>query len=383
MTNTASRKERPISVVSLIRSIHSAGKHTDEWPGALESLRQYLDAQVVMLGHHEFTTGTDTAWFDSLEGAHLSQKMAAYAARNPWYMSSEDYVPGRVMIGDDLISQRELIRTDFYHGFLQPNGLLHRLCGVVAQSAGGVYCLTALRSEHQSAFGTQEKAELEVLIEHVTLAMENHWRWQEADDLVHALQTLIDHDANAVMLTTDDAIPIYRNPAAERLLVGHVGLRLHETRLVTVNPADQRILQDVIAQVALNAPSQTSVSPRVVTLACVPPMPPIVVVVRAAGQVFRRHHGGRRGLILMTFRNSHVVHDPVSCPFTRQYALTTAQAKVNAQVFEGHSLPAIATALHISENTVRSHLKEIFHKTNTHGQMDLVHLHARFCSVQP
>lgn len=383
MTNTASCKERPISVVPLIRSIHAAGKHTDEWPSVLERLRKYLDAQVVILAHHEFTTGTDTTWYESRGGAHLSQEMAAYSARNPWFMSSEDYVPGRVMTGDDLISPYDLQRTDFYRGFLQPNGLLHRLCGVVAQSASGAYCLTALRAEHRGAFGTHEKAELAVLIDHITLAMENHWRWQEADDLVRALQTLIDHDANAVMLTTDDAVPIYRNPAADRLLVGQVGLRLHGTRLVTVNPADQRPLQEVISQVSQNESGHASVTPRVVTLACVPPMPPIVVVVRTAGQVFRRQTGGRRGLILMTFRSSHVVHDPVSCPFTRQYALTTAQAKVNAQVFEGHSLPAIATSLHISENTVRSHLKEIFHKTNTHSQMGLVHLHARSCSVQP
>jgi DNA-binding CsgD family transcriptional regulator len=39
--------------------------------------------------------------------------------------------------------------------------------------------------------------------------------------------------------------------------------------------------------------------------------------------------------------------------------------------------------LNLSENTVRSHLKQIFQKTDTHGQMELVHLHARVCPALP
>ena len=47
------------------------------------------------------------------------------------------------------------------------------------------------------------------------------------------------------------------------------------------------------------------------------------------------------------------------------------------------ALAAIAGTLNVSENTVRSHLKQIFQKTDTHGQMELVHLHARICPSLP
>lgn len=389
MARTGLRNERPssqslpMSHASLVRAIHTAGADAAKWPGVLDCLRTSLNVFVVTLGHHEFTTGTDTTWFESPGDMHFSQDMAAFSARNPWFLSSADYVPGRVMTGDELISRGDLRRTDFYRDFLHPRGLLHRLCGVVARRACGAYCLSLYRTEGQGAFGAREKAELEVLLGHITLSLESHWRWQEADDLTRALQALIDYDTNAVILATADAEPIYRNPAAEHLLDGRVGLRLDGTRLAAASSADQRLLREAITRVAQSDSGQAAASPRVVTLACAPPMPPVVAVVRAAGQVFMRQAGVRRSLVQITVRGGHAVHDSASCAFARQYELTAAQAKVSALVFAGQSLPAIAHSLNVSENTVRSHLKQIFQKTDTHGQMDLVHLHARVCPALP
>ena len=100
---------------------------------------------------------------------------------------------------------------------------------------------------------------------------------------------------------------------------------------------------------------------------------------RAAGQVFLRQAGVRRGLVMVTVRGGRARHDPASCVFARQYEFTTAQAKVSALVLAGQPLSRVAQSLNVSENTVRSHLKQIFQKTETHGQMELVHLHARVC----
>ena len=86
---------------------------------------------------------------------------------------------------------------------------------------------------------------------------------------------------------------------------------------------------------------------------------------------------------MLAVRGSHSGHNPATCVFARQYELTAAQSKVSALVFAGQSLSTIAQSLNLSENTVRSHLKQIFQKTETHGQMELVHLHARVCPTLP
>jgi DNA-binding CsgD family transcriptional regulator len=374
----AAMNGRP-TVTSLVRAIHAASVSAAEWPGILEQLRTHLDARVVTLGHHEFATGTDSALFEAPDNAYFSAEMAAFSARNPWFLSSEDYVPGRVITGDEMISPSDLRRTDFYRGFLQPRGLLHRLCGVVSQRNTGVHFVSAYRAENQGAFGARERTELRALLDHIALSLESEWRWQEADGLSRALLALVDHDAKPVILVTAAAESIYRNPAADRLLDGRVGLRLDGARLIANCPSDQRLLRETIARVAQDEPANIPAAPFVLTLAAVPPALPVVAVVRPAGQVFLRQAGVRRGLVLVTVRGGHDLHDSASCAFAREYDLTSAQAKVSSLVFAGQPLSTIAHSLNVSENTVRSHLKQIFHKTDTHGQMDLVHLHARVC----
>ncbi|EHR71581.1 DNA-binding protein with HTH domain [Burkholderiales bacterium JOSHI_001] len=371
------------ATASLVRAIHAAAVNVGDWPDVLERMRAHLDARVVTLGRHEFVTGSDSLMFESPGSRAFSGGMAEFSARNPWFLSSEDYVPGRVMTGDELISHADLRRTDFYRGFLQPRGLLHLLCGVVDRRPRCAHVLAAYRAETQAPFGAREKAELVGLLDHVTLSLQSQWRWQEANDLAQALLGLSDHDANPTILVTTDGEPIYSNPAARLLLERRQGLQLDDARLVAASPGERRLLSEAIARVARDGTSKDGVVPEVLTLANAPSQPPVVVVVRAAGQAFCRQVGASRGLVMLAVRGSHSGHNPATCVFARQYELTAAQSKVSALVFAGQSLSTIAQSLNLSENTVRSHLKQIFQKTDTHGQMELVHLHARVCPTLP
>jgi DNA-binding CsgD family transcriptional regulator len=379
MARIGSGMEAPRPAASLVRAIHGASLSAAEWPGVLERLRSHLDAQVASLSYHDFASGSDSPLFESPDDKSFSQEMAAFSARNPWFLSSQDYVPGRVMTGDELISNADLRRTDFYRGFLKPRGLLHLLCGVVAQRARGVHFLSIYRAEDQGAFDDRARSELGVLLEHVTLSLESQWRWQEANDLARALLALTDHDANPLILVTAEGEAIHRNPAAEQLLQRCIGVRVEGSRLMAASAADQRLLRETIARVARDETARPGAAPSVLTLASAPPAPPVVAVVRPAGLVFTRQVGSRRGLVMVTIRGGHAAHDASSCIFARQYELTAAQAKVSSLMFAGQSLATISQTLNLSENTIRSHLKQIFQKTGTHGQMELVHLHARVC----
>lgn len=366
-------------MIPLVRAIHAAGVGLDTWPPVLERIRLHLDARVVTLGHHEFMTGFDSALIEAPEGSRFACDMVEFASRNPWFLSSADYVPGRVMTGADLISDHELRRSDFYRGFLRPRGLLHLVCGVVEQRPQGVHLLSAYRSESQAPFDEQTKAELAILLDHLTLALQGQWRWQEASELSSVLLALLEHDAHPAILVTADAEPVYCNPAAKHLLEQRQGLCLDKARLAAANMGERRLLSETIAHVARDVAAEGAATPAVLTLASAAPQLPVVVVVRAVGMVFRRESGTRQGLVKVSVRVGHGGHDPATCVFARQFELTVAQAKVSALVFAGHSLPSMARSLNLSENTVRSHLKQIFQKTETHGQMELVHLHARVC----
>ncbi|MGC4076047.1 MAG: helix-turn-helix transcriptional regulator [Rubrivivax sp.] len=378
---SAPEAKTPAPPHELVHAIHAAGADDESWPEVLERLRSHLGARAVTLVHHQFLGGGEVTLYESATGG--AGGMTEYAARNPWFMSSCDYQPGRVMTGDELISTPDLRRTDFYREVLQPRGLLHLLCGVVDQRQRGAHVLAAYRAENEPAFDAGQKAELSLLLQHVTLSMRSQWRWQEANDLAHALLRLSDQDTNPAILVSADGEPVHTNAAGAQLLERRQGLRVDGCRVVASHPQDRRLLAGTIARVAHEAPCAEAPRPAVLTLAGLPDEPPIVVVVRPAGAVFRRHAGGSRGLALLAVRGAQPQHDPAACVFARQYELTAAQARVSALVFSGQSLATIARSLGLSDNTVRSHLKQVFQKTDTHSQMELVHLHARVCSALP
>ena len=380
MARVDNRDQLSPSMASLLRCIHAAGADVDAWPEALSQLRRHLDARVVTLGNHEFNTGSDVAMCESSDVGAFCPAMAVFSARNPWFLSSADYVPGRVMTGEDLIGRSDLRRTDFYRDFLQPRGLLHLLCGVVEQRDHAAYCVSVYRADDQRPFDERKRAELKYLLDHITISMQSHWRWQAAQELSQALLSVSDHDARPTLLVSANGETIYRNPAAEQLLAGRQGLQIEQSRLVASNNADRRLLADAIARLA--RPGNAD-SPAVLTMACTPPTPPMVVVVRAVGQVYTRQAGTRQGLVMVAVRGAQAAHDLSVCAFAQQYALTAAQARVSTHVVAGQSLAGISRTLNLSENTVRSHLKQIYQKTHTHGQMELVHLHARVCTSLP
>lgn len=379
MAKTALPTTFESTIVALVREIHAASASEREWVDVLKSMRYELAARSVTLGRHEFTTGQGGTLCDAPDDAAFRDAYATYAARSPWFLSSDDYLPGRVMTGEELISNHELQRTDFYRGFLKPHRLFHRLCGVVARRGNLVYFISAHRGEDQPAFGVREKADLQCLLGHLSLSLENRWRLQSAGDLVQALTRVVDQDGGVTLLVNAESEVIYRNPMAAELFARITALRVDGLRLTASNGADQRALRQAIATAA-GAGRTADDEAKVVTLGAPADAPPLVMVVKPAGALFLSQSGTHRGIAMISIRGGHAMHDPEHCPFARQFELTPAQSKVSALVFTGQPLARVARALNVSESTVRSHLKQIFQKTNTHGQMELVHLHARMCT---
>ncbi len=382
MTRTDSRSPVDEPAASLLHAIHVAGSESGMWPRVLDQFRRKLKARVVLLAHHEFHTGSHATLHASPLDGSFCEGIAAFGARIPWFLSSDEYPTGRVMTGDALVGARDIRRTDFYRGFLQPHGLLHMLCGVVDHRATGVHLLLAYRAENQRPFDARDRAELKILLEHVTLSLKNQWRLQEADDLSRALLMLSDHDANPTILVTADAVVVYRNRAAAQLLETGTDLRAEGNRVRAATATDQRMLGNAIGNLARRDFPGTSSEPVVLNIAGTQNTPSLVLVLRPAGHAYNREVGARLPLVMISVRGGQALHDPLTCVFVRRYELTAAQGRVCALVFSGQSLARASQTLKLSENTVRSHLRQIFQKTGTHGQMELVHLHARVCTAQ-
>jgi len=366
----------------VVHGFHAATGVTGEWPGAMEALRAALGGRAAVLACHDFRSGRG-AW---LWESPLDLVGAAYGAepsrRNPWFISSLDYEPGRVMTGDELLQPKALERTDYYRHHLQPLGLFHRLCGVLARRDEKVWYVDVLRARADAPFERAEKALFEAVLRHVSLALQNHWRLEGQRDENRTLRAAFDHLAHAVLVADAGSSVLLANERARSLLAESRALSLVDGRLVAGTRADSRALGDAVAAAATTPPG--SAPPRILLLhdaSAAPPgaTEPLVLAIRPAGAGLAGAAGAVDGVALVTVKGPRCGHDTEHCVFPRLFDLTPAQARLALLVVAGYSLAAAAERLQVSENTVRSHLKQVYLKTDTHGQIELVHLHARVC----
>ncbi|MDR5781009.1 helix-turn-helix transcriptional regulator [Caballeronia sp. LZ065] len=369
----------PVASDDLIYHVHAAGDSDEAWSGVLARIRAQFQVRWAALAQHSFATREARALYAAPPDPRLCEALADHSANNPWFLSSDAYREGRVLSGDELLSNRELVKTDFYRGMLLPHGLFHRLCGVIARRNALVYTLDLHRGPEEPRFGTRERHAFAALLPHLTLALDIRWRRRETEDMNRALTSMVNAQARAAMLVDEHAQLVFGSDGAKRACEGAAGLRIEHGRLVAAVSADDRALQDAIVSATRARTFDDAQTAHVLSLSAPGCAAPAVVAVRNAGPVFRAELGETRHLAIVTALNACAEDDHTDCAFVRQFGLSPAQARMNALIVTGHSIANAALALHISENTARSHLKQIFRKTDTHSQMELVHLHGRVC----
>ena len=365
---------------ALIHSIHAAAGQPHGWEDAIAGLRGVLRGRAALLARHDFSSGRGEWLFES--PAHPAEReayAAEYSARNPWFISSLDYRPGRVMTGEELLESRALRRTDFYRHCLKPLGLYHRLCGVVSRRDDIVYYADVLRGRTQPAFDEEDRVLFGAILRHLTVSLENHWRRGDAHGENRALRAVMDRVDAAVFVVDPGARVLLANARSEALLDEFEGLEVRGERIAAASRAEDRALREAIAESA-TASSSAGAEARILTISNPRGLYPLVLSITPAGDGVQGATGVHRPAALLVARNPHPVYDLDRCAFASIFELTPAQIRLAGVMFAGHSLSEASRLLRVSENTVRSHLKQIYQKTHTHSQIELVHLHSRLCT---
>jgi DNA-binding CsgD family transcriptional regulator len=90
---------------------------------------------------------------------------------------------------------------------------------------------------------------------------------------------------------------------------------------------------------------------------------------------------GSEDQVLVILLDPYDRREPTPLLLKQMFGLTSAEAKVAMQLARGWGIKGIASALSVSEGTIRAQLKSILAKTNTHRQADLVGLLVRIAQA--
>jgi DNA-binding CsgD family transcriptional regulator len=367
----------------VIRLVYDAASHSRRWPDALSGLKQCLGASGVALAEFNFANRTGKIYHAvGYDPAYLRQFRQHAASRNVWLNPGEWYSPNSISFGEQIIAPENLVTTDFYHDWLEPQGFLHRLCAVIKRDHDRIVYLEAMRSESQGRFRELEGLLLQDLLPHLQEATQrgSHlWRLAVSGDIIDDLPfaVLVVDKGGGVLLT---------NRLAEETLRDQKGLSLGPNGLCASASVTDQQLKGLIERTVATSVGEGHNPGGALMVRRGGNLLPLWVVVIPLNRRLRRVVDQEEEVALVFVSTPEQLGKIQETTLRTFYGLTAAEQRLTLLILEGRRLEEAAQSLHISVNTVRTHMKRIYAKTKTGCQTDLVRVlltgpYAEHCRV--
>jgi DNA-binding CsgD family transcriptional regulator len=196
---------------ALVRLIYEAANDPLLWDAFLIKFAESVHAETAGLLTQDkagqwaktlATVGADPAWRKLYDEYFVS--------RNPW-LPRRKVLAGSVDTGEQLLSNRELVKTEFYEDFLKPNRWLHACSAVTQVNESSSSYVYTLRSPRNGAFTSDEIGLFSYLAPHLQTAARIH---QRIADLEATLDRVLVNE-----LDTKTLAKLSLTPAETRLAI--------------------------------------------------------------------------------------------------------------------------------------------------------------------
>lgn len=359
------------SALELMRTILDVAGGDATWEGFLgrfgELMRGASPGLYLHDGEHpllEVTAELDPMWKRAYD--------EYYVARDVRRPHIRELPPGSVYIGQQLVSDAELCRSEFYNDFLRPQRMFHALGAVVVKDEGCIGVLRVLRPRSRP-FGEEERSFLHLVLPHLARALDVQQRFNAVRAERDANAEVLDRFGSGVVFLDRHARVLGANRYAEGLLRAADGLLLVQGSLITSAPRDGVLLRRLIDAAASRDPRRLEAAGGALVVQRPSGRMPYHVLVSPLAAPWLPTAPRQAAVVLY-------VTDPERGPEADQAAicrylgLTPAEGGVVLALARGLSLADVARERAISVNTVRTHVKRSLAKAGVRRQADLVRL---------
>jgi DNA-binding CsgD family transcriptional regulator/PAS domain-containing protein len=310
----------------------------------------------------------------NIDTDYVASYESRYAGRDVWLRQEEHFrSPGAVWSSQQIVPDDELVATDFYRDWLAPQDLLHHLFGVLDRRGSVVTYLVFGRSEHAGPFGESEIALVRDLLPTMQRGFRAGQAFREAQNIQRVAMEALDAMPMGIVLLTGTGGVIGANQNARRIIDDGQVLSIAEGGLWVdwgwrklrfrdlISRGGGRERRNRVEEVpAFSVPRAAGQKPLSV----------VVVPVREENEPLVEDTPA--AIVFLGDPDRPVEIDPAQ--LCQIYGLSRAESRVVALLARGYRLDQVAEALGVAYETVRKHLKQVFGKTGTDRQAELVRL---------
>jgi DNA-binding CsgD family transcriptional regulator/PAS domain-containing protein len=350
----------------LLETLYDSTVDPAGWSVFLDHLRDQFSGNIVGFVHQDVARKRDAiALLKGVDEAAMRDYENHWAARNVWISGAADrIVSGIVMTGQQMCADGILRRSEIWNDFLRSLDSFHLIGGCIFRDGASTSNFTIIRSERLGPYGEPDVALLRRLMPHLQRAVRIHQRLSGIDRGLSPIAEVADRLNEAFVLLDGDGRVLFANRAAEDILALRDGLRTEQGVLTgsqaSVTAALRLLASDPEGMMLVPRPSGRR--------------PYLVLAARIRTPQAGTWIAGPRPAAVLFLRDPDVVQQASEEHLRRAYALTAAEARLAAALASGSSLEDVSAEQGVSLNTLRTHLRNVFDKTGTHRQAELVRL---------
>ncbi len=359
------------NVTECIELIYSAASNSREWLLVLKELQKFLNSSAVAWAEYDFARKEGgiihAVGYDS---EYIRRYSDQYASLNAWMQPGDWYKKGQVSVGEEILSEEKLAKTEYYNNWLKPQDFFYRVCAVAKQEDTRICYLEALRSKAQGSYTPSEQRFLSKLLPHIMQAMKlNDYLWQRA-----VIGDVLKQQPYGVLVVNKKGQLLFSNDLAKELLDKQDGLYLSGGILYASKAQVDGKLKDLIAGATSTLTSTKREPGGLIAAPRSGNQLPLWAVVSPLRRKLRRVIGQENEVVLIFVNAPEYVGELPNAMLRTLYGFTGAEQRLLRLILKGYRLNEASEELGISPNTTRTHMKHIYDKTGVERQVDLVRL---------
>ncbi len=278
--------------------------------------------------------------------------------------------PGTVMDRASLQRDGDFRRSAFFDFVVRPEGRFHCLITTPYVTPVQRFHMIVGRPAAREDFSSDDLRVLRALLPHVGALIANGAALDQVQAGADALSSTLDRLPEAIIVVSAGCRLVFANKEARCLLSVADGLAVVRGTVTAMTPCSQTALRKAVDAV-IGRTGEPTRDP--VQLA----RPSAQAALSVEVMPLRDPDGptGREpALAMLRIRRGQPVMGADTGRLRRHFGLTPKEGELVGQLTQGLELRAAATSLGVSYHTARHHLRNVFAKTDTHRQSELVRL---------
>ena len=297
-----------------------------------------------------------------------------YWQHDIWAVSAQQknfLYQGAQAAGQELISSRDLKRTEFYHDFLIPCGIEQTLATILFDDTATDLVprthLSFLRSPGREDFHEEDKALVSLLMPHFQRALMIYWQAARTKLQQLASESALDRLGHGLVLFGENGKAVFVNGSAQKVFATGDGLTFKDG-ILGVRGSDIGMLDALITRAVAGVGGAMLVQRP-------SGKPPYNLIASPLTESARfTHLPGLPAAALLILDPAQNRPQESLRAFAHIYQLTRAETRLLELLMQNRLPKQIAAQLNLSVHTVRSQLASLYAKTGAKGQRELIAL---------